>query len=278
MMYSPRSVSTGFTPAASRASLRSISSVAMDLLYGHAHASVAAESQDDVARLVARGRPVHVATQPLDVVGKALEMLVEALERGFLDGPRAVAECLAGGIAREGLLPEPDELRGGDGERFLEMRVAESGVRALGKGRAELRLAHAISPGSSTCARCSARTREPRRVSPHRRRPGTWRPCSPRWRASCRGRPSRPRAAARRKTRRSRSTHRTRAARPARSPARPGAACADVSTLRARAGGGRSRGRSPAPGRATPPSSPPGPRRGTARARASCARAPPPVS
>jgi len=98
MMYSPRSVSMGVTPACSRASLRSISSVAMDFgLHRHLDAAVAAEPQHDLARLLAGAGPVHVPPQPLHVVGQQPEVVVEALQRGLLDAPRPIAEGLSWG-------------------------------------------------------------------------------------------------------------------------------------------------------------------------------------
>src|SRR5215470_3760418 len=125
-------------------------------LHGHAYAPVAAKTEDDVARLVTRGRPVHVPAQPLHVVGEALEMAVEVLERRLLDGAGAMAQRLACRVARKGLLAATDELGGGDGERFLEVGVAEGGVGPLREGCAELGVAHALPSGSSTCARWSA--------------------------------------------------------------------------------------------------------------------------
>ena len=95
-MYSPRSVSTGLTPG------RLEGVVQLDLLrghrlalHGHPDALVAAEAEDDVARLVPGRRPVDVAAQPLDVVRQPLEVAVELLERRLLDGARPVAERLA---------------------------------------------------------------------------------------------------------------------------------------------------------------------------------------
>src|SRR5262252_2253602 len=148
MMYSPRSVSTGLTPAASRASFSSISSVAMDLLF----TAMRTPRSRQRRRMMSRASS-PVAAQPLHVVGEALEMAVEVLERRLLDGAGAIAQRFARRVARKGLLAETDELRGGDGECFLEVGVTEGGVRPLRKGCAELGVAHALPSGSSTCAR-----------------------------------------------------------------------------------------------------------------------------
>src|SRR5206468_2361039 len=107
MMYSPRSVSTGVIPACSSASLRWISSEA------------------------------------LDVVDQLLEVAIEVLERRLLDFPRHVAELLPLREVAERLAAEPDELGRRDGQRLLEKRILHRVAGALAERDREVGLAHA---------------------------------------------------------------------------------------------------------------------------------------
>src|SRR5262249_41356065 len=66
----------------------------------------------------------------------------------------------------EGVLPEVDELGGGDGERFLEEAILERGRGALLERRLEHRLRHGVPSPARIWARWRARTRERRRESP----------------------------------------------------------------------------------------------------------------
>src|SRR4029450_807630 len=91
-------------------------------------------------------------------------MVIELLERRFLDGPGPVPQRLALGKVREGLAAQVDELGGGDREGLLEDRVVERAVGALPERRGYPVVAQGRPP-SSTSARCSARTGDFRRVS-----------------------------------------------------------------------------------------------------------------
>ena len=65
----------GVTPACSRASLSSISSVAIDLDFTAIFAPRSpADAEDDLAGLLGGGGPVDVAAEPLDVVDELLEV------------------------------------------------------------------------------------------------------------------------------------------------------------------------------------------------------------
>ena len=144
-MYSPKSVSTTFTPAASSAGLRWISSVVIDFdLTAMRTPWSAAELEDDLARVLRRGRPVDVAAEPLDV-SPAVPGAVEVRERVFLDA-RAGRAARRPREALEGLAAEPDELRGGDAERFLEERSRSAAPARSGNGVAQ------PAPRSRSCA------------------------------------------------------------------------------------------------------------------------------
>ena len=114
-------------------------------LHRHLHAAVPAQPEDDLAGLLAGGGPVDVAAEPLDIVGELLEVVVEALEGGFLDPAGAIAQGVALGEPREGLLPEIDELGGGDGERFLQVGVLQGIPGPAGKRRRQNRIGSRLS-------------------------------------------------------------------------------------------------------------------------------------
>ena len=280
-MYSPRSVSTGVTPACSSASLRSISSVAIDFDFTAIRTPlVPAESQHDRARLLGGGRPVDVAAQPLDVVGQPLQVLVEVLQRASLIARARSRSASPSGKPRERLLAEVDELGGGDRERFLQERVLEGRAGALAETAcAAAGVAHATSPspaehlGQVHRPHARAAPRQPAahlheaaRVARHQAvAPGGLR----RWRASCRGsavdtsgsrtenEPPKPQHSSAPGSSTSSRAGARRAAGRAAWPTRP-----------ARAAGGRSRGRSPCPLNGDSiVRRPRGPRRGTATAR-----------
>ena len=223
-------------------------------LHGHAGAGAPGDVEDDPC--APRPRWSAKCTWPprrstLSI--SSLEIVIEALERRLLDGARAVAQRLALGKLAERLAPQPDELRGGDVERLragTDPRAPAAPDRAAAS-RAAARSPHA-SPlpveqlGQVDGAHGRAAAPEPALhlhetagvAGDH----AAARPSLRRWRASCRGSPSRPRAGARRTSRRSRSTRRCPAAPPPPRPAGCGAARAATPTRAVRAAGGRNRG------------------------------------
>src|SRR5437762_940599 len=148
MMYSPRSVSTGVTPIASSASLRWISSVAIDLDFTAMRAPVRLA----MSRMIRRASSAVVAKctwpDPLDVGDERLEVRVQPLERRLLDGAGAVAQRLALGKVPEGLAAQRDELRRRDVERLVPEAVPQGVGGALAEGRGDDRLAHRSSWGA----------------------------------------------------------------------------------------------------------------------------------
>src|SRR5207253_1778923 len=94
-----------------------------------------------------------------------LEVAIEVLERRLLDLPRHVAELLPLREVAERLAAEPDELGRRDGQRLLEKRILHRAAGALAERDREVGLAHAPPPSRSS-ARCTARTRERRRLRP----------------------------------------------------------------------------------------------------------------
>src|SRR5205823_1568707 len=96
-----------------------------------------------------------------------LQVPVEALEGRLLDLSRQVAQALALGKVGERLAAEADELGRRDRQRLLQVHVLHGAARALAERNGEVGLAHGDrrSPSSSS-ARWTARTLEPRRLSP----------------------------------------------------------------------------------------------------------------
>src|SRR4029077_3434342 len=118
--------------------------------------------EDDPARVGGGVGVVHVSPAPLDVVDELIEIVIQPLERGLLDGPRAVAQSLALREFVERLAPEVDELRGRDGQRLAQELIVEGRRRALAERSRQL--GHPTS-ASRTSARCRARIGELRRRS-----------------------------------------------------------------------------------------------------------------
>ncbi len=186
MMYSPRSVSTAVTPACSSASLRSISSVAIDFDFTAMRTPRSRHRRSTISR--ASSAVLAQCTWPPSrstLSASRAEVLVQALERRLLDGPRPVPQRLALGEPRERLAAQVDELGRGDTERLLQEAVLERGGGPLGKRRREAGVAHRGGVPASTSARWTACTRPPRRLSPRpsaagsrRRRPPRSRPPS----------------------------------------------------------------------------------------------------
>src|SRR5262249_23028777 len=129
-------------------------------------AAVTAQPEDDVAGLGPGRRPVHVPAHPLHVVCQLTEVHVELLERRLLDRTGLVTERIAFREAREGVFAKVDELGRRDREGLLEKPILERARGTLLKRHLEQLFAHCRSSPARTCARCSARTREPRRESP----------------------------------------------------------------------------------------------------------------
>ena len=128
-MYSPRSVSTGSMPFASRCSLRPISSAIIDLPLVTVRAPALRQiDEDQVARLRGGLGIVDVAAGGMDLVLVGLEIEVEMLEGVVLDVACGVAQLLELGQGGGGLGPLLDEADPDVAERLLE--VAGRGARA----------------------------------------------------------------------------------------------------------------------------------------------------
>ena len=136
-MYSPRSVSTGRMPWRSRKSLRSISSVIIDLPLVTVRAlAVAADVEHDAARLLGRLGPVHLAAGFDDLRLIGLQIEVEIVERVVLDVARIVAQPVEFGQRVDGLAPLVDEAAAHIAERLLQLRIGERCPGILLEGRA----------------------------------------------------------------------------------------------------------------------------------------------
>ena len=123
MMYSPRSVSTGSIPAASRAWLRPISSAIIDLPLVTLFAPIDLHrSMMIVARLLGVLRVVHLAAALAHLALVGLEIEVEMGERVILDRARAVAQRLEFGQPRDRGRAPADEIA-------REGRVRPAGAR-----------------------------------------------------------------------------------------------------------------------------------------------------
>src|SRR6185503_6656880 len=171
-------------------------------LHCRAGAGTFRDVEDDRPGFLGTGRVVHVPAARLDVADQSIEVLIERLERGFLDLARVVAEAVAVRQRVERLAAQADELRRRDVERLLEEAVAERLPGALAERRRENRRVRApprlTHPAQSlrrgaapAAASCAARARrESASGSRRRTRPGT----TPRWlrgwRACGRGSPS----------------------------------------------------------------------------------------
>ena len=146
-MYSPRSVSIGAMPSASRCSLSA------DLLGHHRlrlgdgpRAHAAAELGDDAPRVGGGRRPMDVAAQRQHLALELLEVEIEVGQRVVLDVARAVAQRLELGQPLGRLAAALGEAHLQLGERILQVGV--------GQGRADILLEvvggrfHQPAPGS----------------------------------------------------------------------------------------------------------------------------------
>ncbi len=264
-MYSPRSVSIGVTPGCSSASLRSISSVAIDFDFTAVRTPRSRQSRSTISRASSAVAAQCTCPPRRSTLSASRSRcssrrwsVASLIRRGL------VAEGLACREAREGLAAQVDELRGGDRERLLQEARPERRARArAGNGVLSVSLAHrarAVLAGEHlgqvqrAHARAACATGRPPSASgsPRRRRPGS----RPLWLSTLGellvqdgrrhlGQPHREgsaEAAALVRPGQLDQLHAGHAARGAR---------AATATRRARAGGGRSRGRSRGHGTAT---------------------------
>ncbi len=137
MMYSPRSVSTGTMPLASRNGLSAISSVTMDFALGHGlRALVAQDGEHCRARFARVARPMHLAaaratTLASKVVSSssrcvtAYSRIARLASRRPSKSPKARVRRRASGAE---MRLEPAECR-------LQQRVGQRGARRVGKRR-----------------------------------------------------------------------------------------------------------------------------------------------
>src|SRR4029077_15726186 len=146
MMYSPRSVSTGVMPLASRCSLMAISSPIMVLPL----VTVRAPTRRQMASTAARGAPapravgeqggagrlgigapMHLAPARLDIVGEALEIEIEIGERVILDSLRGGAQGLELRHALHRRGAPGDEGIVHPGQRLLQIGIAQRQLRLV---------------------------------------------------------------------------------------------------------------------------------------------------
>ena len=132
-------------PAASSASLRPISWVAIDLTLTTSRAPVACTSRgDDLVGLGRVARPVHDAAARGDLLLELLEQLGQPGQRGRLERPAGLAQLLPVGHLRDHRGPLAADRRGGAADVAAQLGVAER--PAGGGGEAAPRPAGARPP------------------------------------------------------------------------------------------------------------------------------------
>ena len=131
-MYSPRSVSTTATPAASSASLRWVSSVTMDLDFT-TRRRPAARAIPQTMRFASAPvlRPVDDDAVRLQLALEAFEMAREIAQHLQLGRAGRVAHAVRVHQRRERRVPARGELRRRAAEGELELRVVQRGPRPL---------------------------------------------------------------------------------------------------------------------------------------------------
>ena len=163
-MYSPRSVSTGRTPAASSASLRPISSVAIDFDFAASFAPAFRQTSTMYALASAAVAATNVLP-PRDSTAsrKRADVRIEVVDHSHSRLVRTVAEVLGPAERVPGMQPFVHEPARREIERCADALIGELQPRDLPEGAAlgPRDAAHASIPLASAVARWTTRT--PRR-------------------------------------------------------------------------------------------------------------------